>query len=112
MLNKPSDKLIRNASGKQSATKEEEGDAIKQFLAVRGRGVLMSYEGLADRARNRSTTISHTSAGTEGVVGVLDLGRRAAAVTVCKTHGSSGVTADLFKALPASTAFVYDPNCG
>ena len=101
--------LIRNASGKQSATKEEEGNAIKEFLAIRGRGELMSYASLVEKSRRRSRICNHATVVSEGVVGVLDLRRRAAAVTMGKAHGTSCVTSDLFKALPASTASVYDP---
>ena len=39
---------------------------------------------------------------------MLDLRRRAAAVSLGKAHGPSGVSSELFKALPASSASVYD----
>ena len=45
--------LLKDMHGRNTLDKSDEGKAVMQYMAVRGRGQMMSYADLVNRARNR-----------------------------------------------------------
>ena len=70
--------LLKNADGNVTASKAEEGQAIKEYLAVRGKGELMAYADLLNRSRQGSKILWRGNLNPAAVVGALDLRKRSA----------------------------------
>ena len=86
-----------------------EGEAIKSFLAIRGRGSMMSYADIVNKSRARRRELWYGPLSCQAVVGVVDTRRRAAATNPAKSHGPGNAAPAIFFAVPAEAALLMDP---
>ena len=101
--------LLNGMHGNSTSDKAQEGNAVKEYLADKGRGRLVGCEELLDEVRARKRTGGGRELDTEAVVGIVDLRSQAAACPTGKAHRPMGVPADVLKAAPAEVARLLDP---
>ena len=102
--------MLKDSEGRQTLDREDEGTAVKQYLAERGRGELLPYADLISRARDRVRDIGYSEPSCEAVVGILDTRKRAKTAKSGKTHGPSAAPADTFRAAAPELARLHDPT--
>ena len=100
--------LLHDHAGRQTTDKSDEAMAIKQCLAIRGRGELMAFSELVERARVRSRDFDYELE-CEAVVGIVDTRRRAAVCHADKAHGPGGLPSKPFRAAPSEMTRLTDP---
>ena len=71
--------LIRDMHGNSTSDKTQEGNAVKAYLADKGRGRLVGCEELLEEVRARKRIGGEHELDTEAVVGIVDLRSQAAA---------------------------------
>ena len=80
-----------------------------QYMAVGGRGQIMSYADLVNRACNRRRRDIGGKLDCYAVVGAVDLERRGAVVKTGKSHGPAKLPSDVIKAATAEIVGSADP---
>ena len=101
--------LLKDMHGRNTVDKADGGNAVKQYMAVRGRGQLMSYADLVNRARSRRRSDIGGKLDCYAVVGAIDLKRRGTVVKCGKSHGPANLPSDVTKAATAEIVRLIDP---
>lgn len=106
---KGADLLLKDVRGNHTQNKTNRGAAMKEHLAVRGRGIMMPYRDLVERSRNRSCDDQTHELSTKAVVGAVDFRCKAANAPAGKAPGPKEIQPEVFRFAAAEMRRLWDP---
>ena len=101
--------LFKNKDGGQTNSKSEQGMAVKEYLAVEGRGIMRSFEEHINVTRSKEKRPFPMELDAKAVVGALDLRIKSFKVPMRKAMRPIGVPADIYAFAGAELARIWDP---